>query len=130
MNAAAFALLLVLAAPAAPDPPPTPPPTPAGACDNPADQSRLAARYRTLDGTARECAFDCLTDDEGCAARCVRRETGLSVECAACFGTLVECTTANCALRCVISSSDMCRDCRAEYCEAAFEACAGVEIRR
>lgn len=101
-----------------------------GSCDNPDDNRWLARHYTSLQDTSKDCAFDCLTDDAACAARCMRQATDLSAPCTDCFGTFIDCTTSNCALRCIVASSDMCFECRAAHCDAAFERCAGVSIRR
>lgn len=102
----------------------------AGACANPDDHAWLASHYTRLGDVSKDCAFECLTDDAACAAACVREATGLGAACSDCFGALVDCTVSNCALRCIVASSDMCIECRAEHCDRAFVRCAGVEIRR
>ncbi len=102
----------------------------AGACEGPADQSWLAANHGRVADISEDCAFDCLTDDAACAATCVARETDLSRACSGCFGAYIDCTTSHCAMRCVFSGSDMCRDCQAKHCDGAFVRCAGIPIRR
>lgn len=101
-----------------------------GACDNPDDRARLAAEQARLAGVSKDCAFDCLTDDAACAAACVRAATGLGAACAGCFGAYIDCTTSNCAMRCIFPSSGLCRGCQASHCDGAFERCAGLPIRR
>lgn len=60
-------------------------------------------------------------------AACVAEDTGLSPDCASCFGETTQCTIDNC-LQAGCATEPMgesCTNCRAESCDPAFNACAG-----
>jgi len=98
-----------------------------GACDNSADAARFVAIESTLESKIQTCVFECLGQGSTCAATCVERETELSAGCSGCFGEVIACTIANCALQCINASSPGCTTCRDTNCTPAFETCAGIQ---
>lgn len=103
-----------------------------GACTNEADQSILEDASVDVQGTATDCAIGCLSsaDVSACMAQCVSDDTGLSMDCAGCFGGTVSCTMANCIGQCLPpnETSQACLDCMATNCAESFEACAGYPL--
>lgn len=79
-----------------------------------------------------KCGIKCLSkrneeDRVACIASCIAERTGLSNQCAACFGQNFVCSF-SCATSCVKDIwSDKCKRCRcARGCPNAFETCAGI----
>jgi len=96
------------------------------ACDNDADIATL--EEGDIYGTVQGCAFQCIADPEGpCARDCIVGETGLSGDCAQCFGDTVQCALSRCMNECMVDpQGQACVDCRAENCDEAFEECSGL----
>jgi hypothetical protein len=62
-----------------------------------------------------------------CIAQCVSDETGLSTECAGCYGLITTCAVAECLEPCLPpnSGSEACTACSLENC-GFFDACLGI----
>ena len=96
------------------------------ACDNKEDILLLEEQTDLID-TMKTCALNCL-GEEACATDCVVKETGISAECAGCFGSNIACTMKNCALHCLDATSPKCLECQETNCNNDFKECAGVVI--
>ncbi|HYC53483.1 MAG TPA: hypothetical protein VEL28_00890 [Candidatus Binatia bacterium] len=100
---------------------------PEGFCTSTADMTVLATH--DVDGATRTCTFSCLAqqDISACIATCVAGATGLSQECAGCFGDSAECGITNCAGVCAANPSGApCLTCVATNCGEAQAACMGT----
>lgn len=99
-----------------------------GACENEGDIAALGAIADRIEEVIGNCARNCAFggDVANCATACVEQDAGVSNACASCFGEVTQCTVASCALQCISPSSAQCTQCRADNCDPAFEACAGV----
>ena len=98
-----------------------------GACTNPADEAVVGAVDIQAETTT--CTLGCLSapDIAQCTADCLATATGLSGECALCYGGSAECGIANCAGECAINqSAPACVSCLQANCIPAFDQCAGV----
>jgi hypothetical protein len=99
-----------------------------GACDNAEDLPRFTDAA-TIEGHVSACVTQCLTSGQlnaTCYSGCMQTRAGFSAGCSACFGEVMQCTVANCALQCIDASSAGCTTCRDTKCTPAFETCAGV----
>ncbi len=103
------------------------PAPPATACNNEDDLGKLneadsfaIAEYCVLDAA---CGLD-----EECLATCIVEQTGLSGECAACWGAFAACGTASCLVDCNVEdpTETSCIDCLETNCTPALESCAGI----
>lgn len=60
---------------------------------------------------------------------CIKKDTGLSDDCAGCYSGQVACIADHCLGaegKCLIAPNDqLCTDCRKKYCVPAYEACSG-----
>lgn len=101
------------------------PPTDAasGACTNAADQAILAKP--DIDKTIESCALKSFGNAEG-AKKCIVTDTGMSANCAGCFGTMLACTFSKCIGSCMGGNTPECKKCNDKECIPAFEKCAGV----
>jgi len=73
----------------------------------------------------------CATDEAGDAEKtsmCLQRDTGVSEACADCYGETTQCTLDHCLndLCPTLPFSPECAACRAEFCNAEFDACRGA----
>ena len=77
-----------------------------------------------LGGDTSEGAVSALSD---CVAECVSDETGLSTECASCYGLITACAVGTCLEPCLPPNSDSpeCAQCSLENC-SFFDACLGI----
>lgn len=100
---------------------------PEGFCTNPSDQ---AIRDTTdIDTETRTCTFSCLSAPfvAPCISSCVSTATGLSPECATCYGESALCGIQNCAGVCAADpNSEGCLSCVAANCAPAQNACIGT----
>ncbi|HYB99034.1 MAG TPA: hypothetical protein VEC57_07835 [Candidatus Limnocylindrales bacterium] len=100
---------------------------PSGYCTGAADMAVLASE--DVDGATRTCTFSCLVEEDisACIASCVATATGLSPQCAGCFGDSAECGIMNCAGVCAADpNSASCLSCVAVNCGEAQAACMGT----
>jgi len=104
---------------------------PAGACINAAD---IAIPTMTIDTSANTCGCTGCTPipTKECVSTCMTDDIGLSKACADCYGGIVACVVAECALPCLTfdpecPESDDCVACRVENCSPAFTACSGLD---
>ena len=75
----------------------------------------------------RNCAGWTCTGE--CAATCIKKKLGLSVECASCFGGISSCARENCKWECILSTtSSKCLNCVKRNCEKPFKDCSGLEL--
>jgi len=74
---------------------------------------------------ANTCAMQNVGNVEGAVA-CIEEQTGLSGDCASCFGLTIACVFAECLPQCFDPTSTECLECRAAECDAAFSACSGL----
>ena len=96
------------------------------ACLDGADEAILsdAAKVQAAEGT---CGLQCFGQPApDCNATCVAMQTGLSNECAKCWGGQIDCITQHCIADCAGGDSPACRSCTAQFCGAAFHACSGL----
>jgi hypothetical protein len=98
-----------------------------GACANDHDLPIL----NTLDPVelATECvlALSCVQPE--CYAGCIQDRTGISAACAGCYGHLAACGVQRCLQRCLADGGGAdCTACLDQFCMAAFETCAGIEL--
>ena len=98
-----------------------------GACTNAAD----LAVIETADVAqlSQDAAFACLQGfsvDLDCATQKIAEDSGMSMDCAYCFGEQAVCVAANCAFQCFDPNSSSCENCRNENCTPLFEPCAGI----
>ncbi|MGB0591358.1 MAG: hypothetical protein ACPGU1_16900 [Myxococcota bacterium] len=99
-----------------------------GACDNAAD----LAVIETADVAqlSQDAAFACLQGfsvDLDCATDKIAEDSGMTLDCALCFGEQAVCVASNCAFQCFDPNSQSCNDCRNSNCTPLFEPCAGIE---
>ncbi len=102
---------------------------PAGACQSDEDQAIFVTLgSSTVISTANECAAGCLSagDLPGCIGECVSDNTGLTVACGACYGSVFQCLVDNCLDVCATDpSGTSCEMCQEEYCVPELNACTG-----
>ncbi|MDH3655837.1 MAG: hypothetical protein OEN21_16360 [Myxococcales bacterium] len=95
-----------------------------GACTNQADLAILCAAE--FPAAAQACGTDNLGAGAEVIGACIAEDTGLSDECAVCFGATTQCTIDNCLADCAPDPlGEPCTVCRAENCDPTFNACAG-----
>jgi hypothetical protein len=110
-----------------------------GACTNAADLTLLdtADKQAGVKTKATTCAMGCLADANPgtCSAACVKKDTGLSDGCSACYATVIVCTITNCVNFCAAApSSADCVNCQNGKdpstthvdCVTPFYACTGL----
>ncbi|MFT4572159.1 MAG: hypothetical protein ACI91F_003057, partial [Candidatus Binatia bacterium] len=98
-------------------------------CGNDADEA-IAAEFDLL-VEATNCTFDCLFDGDlpGCVGTCVSGATGLSPDCALCYGQSSQCGIGACTVECAADqSAPECTACLDVNCIPAFDVCSGVPI--
>ena len=125
-------------------------PTPVDQCVNDADQAALDALATeqqsgaaVVGGIAGECPLTACGTELGvvlgdsseaarnafgdCIAQCISDETGLSLSCTGCYGTIAACSTALCLAPCAPpnSGSEECANCALENC-IDVNACTGL----
>jgi hypothetical protein len=99
-----------------------------GACDNAEDLAVISTA--DVAQLSQDAAFACLQGfsvDLQCAIDEIADATGMTTECAACFGEQAVCVASNCAFQCFDPGSQSCNDCRNANCTPLFEPCAGIE---
>ena len=98
------------------------------ACNNEDD----AAAMLSSDPKAKssECGLACISDPDitTCAVNCIVDGTGLTQDCAFCFGDHTGCLASVCLFDCFDPTTPACLACLATSCDPGFEACAGVPI--
>jgi hypothetical protein len=95
-----------------------------GACTNQGDVEAICDE--AFPAAVQACGLDNLSGTAEDVAMCVSEDTGLSSECAACFGETTKCGAANCLTECAAGPlSDPCATCLEANCDPAFYACAG-----
>jgi hypothetical protein len=124
-------------------------PTPVDQCVNPADQAAIEALATpeqsgpaALGALAADCPISScgaeigvvLTDSSGearnalgdCIARCISDQTGLSVACTGCYGSIAACSTGCCLEPCLEDAgSEDCANCALDNC-IDINACTGL----
>ena len=99
-----------------------------GACTNAADLDVIS--NFDVAQASQDAAFACLQGfsvDLECATENIAEASGMTLECAACFGEQAVCVASNCAFQCLSPESQSCNDCRNENCTPLFKPCAGIE---
>ena len=97
-----------------------------GACSNDADLSII--ELGEVLPAAQQCGTDCVGMDPQCAIDCVIEATGLTMTCAGCYATLIDCAIVNCPGPCAQPRSDECAVCQEEFgCPSGFMDCSGLE---
>jgi hypothetical protein len=99
-----------------------------GACDNAADLAVISTA--DVAQLSQDAAFACLQGfsvDLDCATNKIAEDSGMTLDCALCFGEQAVCVASNCAFQCFDPGSQSCNDCREENCSPLFEPCAGIE---
>jgi hypothetical protein len=62
----------------------------------------------------------------GPTADCLVRDTGVSQDCATCYGNVTQCIFDSCLADCATDpDSEECLQCRADNCDTAFNSCTG-----
>jgi hypothetical protein len=101
--------------------------TEGGECTNETDLATLASVDAAA--SAGSCGLGCLADEDprACSIACIVDDTGLSNECAGCFGDIVACSIEFCLAPCASDpAGDACAACQVESgCVDAFDACTG-----
>ena len=97
-----------------------------GACTNASDLAVFEARSSEIETVIGNCVTPCILTGETCYTECVRDELGLTDECAACFGAIMQCTATNCMFQCMDATNPECETCRDTNCSPAFEECSGL----
>ncbi len=98
-------------------------PPPVDLCLNDADQAVLDGIDAEM--VANGCAVQNVGNVDG-AVECIVQETGLSMDCAACFGLTIGCVFEMCLPACFDPASDACIECRTTNCDPPFLACSGL----
>ena len=95
-----------------------------GACTNANDQAIVD--NQDVETIAKDCAIVHLTDADK-AAECIKKDTGLSDPCIACFQGTVNCAIGSCAFQCLDASNPACDTCLKDNgCYSEFEECSGL----
>ncbi len=101
---------------------------PVDACTGTADQDIIGTT--DVYGAAATCAMGCLSAPSmvTCVAPCLETSTGLTGDCAMCYGAAVQCSFESCLSECSLDPTGAaCQACVAEAgCDAAFETCSGI----
>jgi hypothetical protein len=102
-------------------------PSVAGACTNPEDEGIITSGKEKA--AMPKCAPGCIGKDAACVADCLVKETGLSPECAACYGEWIYCTFQNCKDKCQNGpESPACFACQGQFCNDDFKNCTGFVL--
>ena len=97
---------------------------PSGACTNKADQALVASGK--VDKAIEGCAMASFGNADK-AKPCIKKETGLTDGCVACFANHLGCTFKSCLLDCMGGQTPGCDKCLAKNCNASFTACSGLQ---
>jgi hypothetical protein len=97
---------------------------PMDACTNQADLTIVCDDQ--FDLTVRDCASNAKGDGKE-TSQCLQQDTGVSDDCADCYGLTTECTVEHCVdAECATAPfGDACTACRVEFCVEAFDECRG-----
>jgi hypothetical protein len=98
-----------------------------GACNNAADLAVISTA--DVAQLSQDAAFACLQGfsvDLQCVIDTLVEDSGMTLECAGCFGEQAVCVASNCAFQCFSPASQSCEDCRNANCTPLFEPCAGI----
>jgi hypothetical protein len=93
------------------------------ACLNEGDQAILA--MIDIEMIANGCGTSNVGDVAGAVA-CVEEQSGISTDCASCFGLTIGCVFEQCLPACFDAASTECVDCRTTNCDPPFLACSGL----
>jgi hypothetical protein len=93
------------------------------ACLGEADQAILARI--DIEMIANGCGTSNVGDVEGAVA-CVEEQSGISSDCASCFGLTIGCVFDQCLPACFDATSVECLDCRTTNCDPPFLECSGL----
>ncbi|MBL8946935.1 MAG: hypothetical protein JNK45_27435 [Myxococcales bacterium] len=74
---------------------------------------------------ANGCGTSNVGNVEGAVA-CVEEQSGISSDCASCFGLTIGCVFEQCLPACFDTASAECVDCRTTNCDPPFLACSGL----
>jgi len=81
--------------------------------------------YDNFESDMTSCGTQCLGKAD-CVTSCMETKEGYSATCAACFGTLAQCTADNCMLKCAGGRTADCVSClKAAGCDSAWDTCTG-----
>jgi hypothetical protein len=70
-------------------------------CGDAADMTVFRGRHSALQSEIQSCLIRCIVGGAECAANCIVTDTGLSLQCAGCWGNMGLCTLERCALPCL-----------------------------
>jgi hypothetical protein len=101
------------------------------ACVNEEDLEILDEQLAEVVNASLDCLWNChtLAAPASCAAECMSDDTGLSVECSACWAEYGICVSELCQDSCAVDAPEgECAACTEEHCHPQFEACAGVAM--
>jgi len=88
----------------------------------------IVANMSTVQSATTQCAIQNMGAEPG-TTDCIASTTGLSKDCAACFGVAVKCMMEHCISACSTDpSSATCADCQKQYCNAALGTCSGIPM--
>jgi len=94
-----------------------------GACNDNTDLSIFQKDSTTFHQIVKGCAESCWGRGT-CTANCLTKQTGLTDECALCWGNDTSCTAKNCFTSCMNPDSQNCIDCSKKYCLPTLLECA------
>eukprot|EP00475_Leptophrys_vorax_P030541 TRINITY_DN4584_c0_g1_i1.p1 TRINITY_DN4584_c0_g1~~TRINITY_DN4584_c0_g1_i1.p1 ORF type:complete len:604 (+),score=118.35 TRINITY_DN4584_c0_g1_i1:1158-2969(+) len=99
-----------------------------GSCGDSSDVAIFSKLRNTIRPTIQASFFRCIASGEACAINDIVSTTGLTHDCATCWGNLGECTLAGCALQCLNPKSQACEDCSRSKCFPAAQTCTGLPL--
>eukprot|EP00013_Stygamoeba_regulata_P023776 CAMPEP_0177649512 /NCGR_PEP_ID=MMETSP0447-20121125/11435_1 /TAXON_ID=0 /ORGANISM="Stygamoeba regulata, Strain BSH-02190019" /LENGTH=124 /DNA_ID=CAMNT_0019152293 /DNA_START=184 /DNA_END=558 /DNA_ORIENTATION=+ len=95
-------------------------------CNNDNDLGVFAKDNTTFMDTMRGCALKSLGNADKTAS-CLQKATGVSADCATCFGATCTCTRDHCLTKCTFSpTGKACSECVVKHCQPDLVKCAGV----
>eukprot|EP01062_Namystynia_karyoxenos_P081454 TRINITY_DN896_c0_g1_i1.p2 TRINITY_DN896_c0_g1~~TRINITY_DN896_c0_g1_i1.p2 ORF type:complete len:284 (+),score=114.97 TRINITY_DN896_c0_g1_i1:69-854(+) len=94
-------------------------------CNATDDKTWNATGFKNFQDEMTACGKQCLGKDT-CVSQCIAGKEGYSSACAACFGTLGQCTASNCLTKCLSGRTPTCTQCVKDAgCDSAFATCTG-----
>jgi hypothetical protein len=99
-----------------------------GSCGNAGDVTIFAKLRNTIRPSIQSSFFRCIASGEECAINDIVKNTGLTHDCATCWGNLGECSLSNCIGPCLDPKSKACEDCSKQKCFPACQTCTGLPM--
>jgi len=101
-----------------------------GSCGNAADVAIFSKLRNTIRPTIQNSFYKCILSGEACAINDIVATTGISHDCATCWGNLGECTISNCLIQCTNPKSQSCEDCSRSKCFPAAQVCTALAFEQ